>query len=154
MGRKKKELKKLEKDDQAERVDLTESIEPIELLEPVAPSAQNEPSELSEPGEPSALATDAVPPAVEKSAEEHAATDFKAKTTLAQDAFRKTFDFVKDQKSAGRCLFSGCQFSRCDVSRALDGRLGTSMAETAGGDNAYRLRFAGMDQNAKAQEYY
>lgn len=24
--------------------------------------------------------------------------DFRAKTTLAQDAFRKTFDFIKDQK--------------------------------------------------------
>jgi hypothetical protein len=30
--------------------------------------------------------------------EDHAAADFKAKTTLAQDAFLKTFDFVKDQK--------------------------------------------------------
>jgi hypothetical protein len=60
MGRKKKELKKLESElktqDQVERVDLAESIESV------------------------------------------ATTEFKAKTTLAQDAFRKTFDFVKDQK--------------------------------------------------------
>jgi hypothetical protein len=98
MGRKKKELKKLEKDDQADRVDLTESIEPVVTIEPVAPVEPSASSVASELIAPAAPANDAVPPAVEKSVEEHAATDFKAKTTLAQDAFRKTFDFVKDQK--------------------------------------------------------
>jgi len=52
-----------------------------------------EPSTTAELAEPAELAAN-----LPETAESLAQADFKAKTTLSQEAFRKTFDWVKDQK--------------------------------------------------------
>jgi hypothetical protein len=92
-------------------VGAVESVESVESLESGVPAAAVEAVELikltSSADESDALieadgarkpAKPAMPSVSDEAVEDHAAAEFKAKTTLAQDAFRKTFDFVKDQK--------------------------------------------------------